>query len=142
MAQKLLLKGTLPFIWNVTNRVGPNFNEPNLQTDVELLNTLCVMFQRHPKVKQFGIKGKSLPISREGIFDTTLAFWIFRMQQIDKQAASDGVVSPARGTSFAPSQPWTIVTFNRYAREAEPEMWANLNRNPFISAALRTELSR
>lgn len=143
MAAKLLLKGgKLPHIWNVSQRVGPGFSEPNLATDVELLNTLVVIAMGHPSIQRFGIKGNAIKPNRTTVFDPILGFWIFRFQQIDKQPASDGVASPARGFSFAPGHPWVIVTINQYAREADLDLWTNLNRNKHVSAALRAELSR
>lgn len=142
MAQKLILNGgPLPFIWNVSGRVGPNQGEPNRPTDVELVSALCGLFQTHPQVVRFGINGTRVPLSRGAVFDTTLAFWIFRMQQIDAGAVIDGVVSPAHGTAYARGQHWTIVTFNRLAREANQAGWETLDRNTFLSQALRAELS-
>lgn len=144
MAAKLVLKGgTLPHIWNVSSRVGPGSSEPNLATDVELLGVLVVMALDHPGVKRFGIKGQLMPPTpHSSIFDPILGFWLFRFQQIGKHQATDGVASPARGMHFAPGHQWVVVTLNEYAREANPELWAVLNRNNTLSAALRAELSR
>jgi hypothetical protein len=143
MAAKLVLKGgKLPHIWNVSARVGPGSDEPNNPTDVELLNTLVVIALGHPGIKRFGINGKMIQTNRTTIFDPILGFWIFRFQQIGRHPASDGVASPARGLSFAPGQPWVIVTINEFAREADTALWTTLNQNTNIGAALRAELSR
>lgn len=54
MAAKLVLKGgKLPHIWNVSQRVGPGSDDPNLPTDVELMNTLVVIAMGHPGVQRF-----------------------------------------------------------------------------------------
>jgi hypothetical protein len=143
MAAKLVLKsGKLPHIWNVSARVGPGSDEPNTGTDVELLNTLVVIAMGHPAIKRFGIKGNAITPNRATVFDPILGFWIFRFQQIGKHPASDGVASPARGVSFAPGQPWVVVTINEFAREADLDLWTSLNRNTNVSAGLRAELSR
>jgi hypothetical protein len=143
MAAKLVLKsGKLPHIWNVSARVGPGSDEPNHPTDVELLNVLVVIALDHPGVRRFGIKGELIPTRHSSVFDPILGFWLFRFQQIGRHPGIDGVASPARGMSFAPGQPWVVVTLNEYAREANPELWAVLNRNTSLSAALRAELSR
>ncbi|HPU51646.1 MAG TPA: hypothetical protein PK359_08820 [Burkholderiaceae bacterium] len=143
MAAKLILKGgKLPHIWNVSQRVGPGSDEPNKPTDVELLNTLVVIALGHPAVQRFGINGNSIPPNRTDVFDPILGYWIFRFQQIGRHPASDGVASPARGTFFAPGQPWVIVTINEFAREADTDLWTNLHRNTNVGGALRAELSR
>ena len=144
MAAKLILArgGKLPHIWNVSQRVGPGSDEPNLATDVELLNALVAIALGHPSVRNFAIKGTLIPPTGGTVFDPILGFWIFRFQQIGKHAASDGVASPARGTLFAPGQPWVIVTINELAQEADRVLWAGLNLNMTLSAVLRAELSR
>jgi hypothetical protein len=143
MAAKLVLKGgKLPHIWNVSARVGPNSDEPNGATDVELLNVLVVIALGNPAVKRFGIKGKMIPPNRTNVFDPILGFWIFRFQQLGRHPATDGVASPARGQFFAPGTPWVVVTINELAREADPDLWASLDRNTNVSAALRADLSR
>jgi hypothetical protein len=143
MAAKLVIKGgKLPHVWNVSSRVGPGSNEPNSATDVELLNVLVAMALDHPGVKQFGIKGQLIRPNHSSVFDPILGFWLFRFQQIGRHQATDGVASPARGMHFAPGHEWVVVTLNEYAHEANPELWAVLNRNNTLSAGLRAELSR
>lgn len=143
MAARLQLTGSkLPFIWNVSAKVGPNADNPNGPTDVELLKLLLVTALGGPRVSQFGIKGKSVPVTREPVFDTTLGFWVFRFQQLGKHSTMDGIASPARGTTYAQGTPWVIFTFNEFAREADPELWEGLPRNSSVSGALRAELTR
>ncbi len=143
MAAKLVLKGgKLPHIWNVSQRVGPGADEPNQPTDVELMNTLVAMALRHPQITRFGIKGNSITPNQTGVFDPILGFWLFRFQQIGRHPATDGVASPARGTFFAPGQPWVIVTINEFARDADQDLWTTLHRNTNVGTALRSELSR
>ncbi len=98
------------------------------------------MALRHPSVARFGIKGNLIAPNRGGVLDPILGFWIFRFQQIGLHPASDGTASPARGQFYAPGMPWVIVTINEYAREADPVLWETLDKNPNISAGLRTEL--
>jgi hypothetical protein len=142
MAARLDLRGgKLPFIWNVSNKVGPNADLPNNPTDVELMKVLLVMALRAPRVAKFGINGKSIDVTRDPVFDTTLGFWIFRFQQLGAHPTQDGVASPARGVTYAPGTPWVIFSFNEFARESDPELWEALSRNNSLSAALRAELS-
>jgi hypothetical protein len=142
MAARLILKGAkLPFIWNVSARVGPGTDNPNNPTDVELMKTLLVLALGVPSVGKFGLKGNSLRPPKDGQFDPILGFWIFRLQQLGRHTG-DGIASPARGVSFAPGNPWVIFTFNEFASEADRELWENLDRNKTISAPLRAELSR
>jgi hypothetical protein len=143
MAARLPLhSGSLPFIWNVSSRVGPSTDEPNNPTDVELLKVLLVMAMSTPQIAKFGLKGNSLQPSRDGVFDPILGFWIFRMQQLGRHPGGDGVASPARGAAFAPGSPWVIFSFNEFARQSDPELWEKLPNNISLSGALRAELSR
>lgn len=142
MAQKLVLKSAdLPFIWNLSGHVGPGSENANMGTDVELLKVLLAIAHEHPSLRRFGINGDNPMPSRTPTFDPVLGFWIFRLQQLGRHTG-DGIASPARGVFFAPDTPWVIVSFNRFARETDPELWAQLNRNNAISPALRAELSR
>ena len=143
MAAKLkLTSGKLPFIWNVSAKVGPNSDNPNNPTDVELMKVLLVMALNAPQVATFGIHGTSLAVSKEPKFDPILGFWIFRFQQLGKHPVFDGIASPAHGVTFAPGTPWVVFTFNEFARQSDPEVWEGLPRNQTLSAPLRAELSR
>ncbi|MBP8308731.1 MAG: hypothetical protein KAY46_15770 [Burkholderiaceae bacterium] len=143
MAARLNIRNSpsLPHIWNVSQRVGPGSDDPNLGTDVQLLNALVAIALGHPQIKRFGINGDSPTPSRGTKFDPVLGFWIFRIQQLGAQPG-DGVASPARGINFGPGSPWVVVTINRFAKEADPDLWASLDRNTFLSPQLRAELSR
>ena len=104
MAARLkLTSGTLPFIWNVSAKVGPTSDCANRATDVELMKLLLVMALNHPGVRKFGINGTSLPPPRDRQFDPILGFWIFRLQQLGKNPVMDGIASPALGTSATTS---------------------------------------
>jgi hypothetical protein len=143
MAARLkLTSGTLPFIWNVSARVGPTSDCANRATDVELMKLLLVTALNHPGVRKFGINGTSLPPPRDRQFDPILGFWIFRLQQLGKNPVIDGIASPALGTSYAPGTPWVIFWFNQFAKEADEELWLNLPRNVTVSPELRAELTR
>ena len=143
MAARLVLKSpTLPFIWNVSGKVGPGRDNPNLPTDVELMKTLLVIALTLPGIAKFGLNGDFIQPPHNGRFDPILGFWIFRLQQIGKHPTSDGVASTARGINFAPGNPWVIVTFNDLARQADQELWEGLPRSGSISPALRAELLR
>jgi hypothetical protein len=142
MAARLPLKSSsLPFIWNVSARVGPGTENPNNSTDVELLKVLLAILMNQPQIAKFGISGNSLRPTRDGKFDTILGFWIYRMQQLGS-ANLDGIVSPAKGVNFAANSPWVIVSFNDYARQADAAVWQSLSKNTSLSAQLRAELSR
>jgi hypothetical protein len=142
MAARLDLRGgKLPFIWNVSSKVGPNADQTNAATDVELLKVLLAMALNAPQVARFGIKGNSIPVTRDPVFDTTLGFWIFRFQQLGAHPTQDGVASPARGLVYAPGTPWVIFTFNDFARQSDPEVWEGLPRVNALSPALRAELA-
>lgn len=143
MAARLKLNGgPLPFIWNISARVGPGSDNPNLPTDVELLKVLLVMALNDPAIARFGLKGNSIRPERGGTFDTVLGFWIFRFQQLGKHPGGDGIASPARGAFFAPNSPWVIFSFNDLARRPDRELWEKLPNNTSLSPALRAELSR
>lgn len=89
MAARLKLNGgPLPFIWNISARVGPGSDNPNLPTDVELLKVLLVMALNDPAIARFGLKGNSIRPERGGTFDTVLGFWIFRFQQLGNTLAA------------------------------------------------------
>jgi hypothetical protein len=143
MAARLPLVGApLPFIWNVSARVGPGVDNPNLPTDVELMKVLLAIALTQPSVARFGLKGTSIPVTRGGTFDTVLGFWIFRFQQLGKHPGGDGIASPAHGAFFAPNSPWVIFSFNDFARQADRELWERLPSNNTLSPQLRAELSR
>jgi len=143
MAARLkLTSGKLPFIWNVSARVGPGADNPNNATDVELMKVLLVMALQLPSVVGFGLKGRSLQPQRDSQFDPILGFWIYRFQQIGRHPGGDGIASPARGVTFAPGTPWVIFTFNDFARQADQQLWERLPQNNTLSAPLRAELSR
>ena len=64
MAARLPLKGgPLPFIWNVSARVGPGEDNPNLSTDVELVKVLLAIALTQPWIARFGLKGNSIPVT-------------------------------------------------------------------------------
>ncbi|WP_274628785.1 hypothetical protein [Arvimicrobium flavum] len=144
MAARLpLMSGTLPFLWNISARVGPSSDCPNGSTDIELMKLLLIMAQGHPQVSKFGIaNGNQLPPPRDTQYDAILGFWIFRFQQLGKMPVVDGFASPARGATFAPGSPWVIGWFNHFARETDPELWNNLPNNTTVSPALKAELTR
>lgn len=144
MAARLALtSGTLPFLWNISARVGPSSDCANGATDIELMKLLLVIALAHPQIARFGIaKGNSLPPPRDTQYDPILGFWIFRLQQLGKMPVVDGFASPARGATFAPGSPWVIGWFNHFAREADPELWANLPNNITVGAELKAELTR
>ena len=143
MAARLKLSsGKLPFIWNVSAKVGPGSENPNNPTDVELMKILLVMALELPSVVRFGLKGRSLQPQRDSQFDPILGFWIYRFQQLGKHPGGDGIASPARGVSFAPGTPWVIFSFNEFARQADEELWQKLPQNSTLSPQLRAELSR
>jgi len=143
MAARLkLTSGKLPFIWNVSARVGPGSDCANNATDVELMKVLLVIALNHPSVRNFGIKGTSIVPPRNSQFDPILGFWIYRFQQLGKTPVIDGIASPARGTFYAPATPWVIFWFNEFAKEVDEQLWLNLPRNVTIGPELRAELSR
>lgn len=143
MAARLqLTSGSLPFLWNISARVGPTAESINNATDVELMKLLLVIALNHPALSKFGIKGNSLQPTRDSQFDPILGFWIFRLQQLGKMPVVDGFASPARGSSFAPGSPWVIGWFNHFAREADSGLWERLPHNVTVSPALKAELLR
>ncbi|MET3900953.1 hypothetical protein ABIB57_004921 [Devosia sp. UYZn731] len=141
MAAKLQLQSRdMPFLYNVSDRVGPG-GCPNRPTDVELLKVLLVIGQRSPQL-QVAINGSKMQPNRDTIFDPILGFYIFRMQQLGKMSVVDGVASPAKGANFAPGTPWVVYWFNYYAKLADPALWESLPRNRTLSPSLAAELSR
>ncbi|MEZ5344593.1 MAG: hypothetical protein R2681_03460 [Pyrinomonadaceae bacterium] len=132
------------FIWNVSQQVGDHINCQNTSTDVELVAILSAELIRavrpawvHPSVQQ--------GFHTDGRMDVNLAYWI-RIFNTDihrnMQSWQEGIVSPARGTSWGGGerQIWTIVKLNANLFERNRNLWQNIPTHPNASPALRNEL--
>ncbi len=143
MAYKFMLKHPfegMSFIWNVTDKVGSKAECPNRATDVELVKFLVRETLKGP-FHRLSVSCKNPPITMNGSFDAVLGFWIYAYEDFPG-ATSDGIVSPARGTTYAAGEMWLIAYLNGRVNKLSPDVWASLDKNPEISQALRTELQK
>lgn len=140
MACKLNLAGQrLPFLWNVSNKVGDSKTCPNGRSDVELVSYMLEFIisrqARRPKV--------NVPIN--GDFDVPTAFHIYTLQADRKYTIPkyrscevDGIISPARHFDDVK---WTIVYMNAVMFNTSKETFMNLANDSRLSVILRAELS-
>lgn len=135
--------GGMPFIWNVSQHVGCRSENPNQATDVELVQ----FFLRETiKVRDLGAKAASGAFTPsfelDGKYTSALGFWIFYSQLGGAAAATiDGIVSPAKGTSYGTGA-WAIAKMNYHYKKIFPNEWANLANDMRLSAALRAQLAK
>ena len=142
MACKMTNTGNaqMPFLWNVSQRVGGDPSCVNLPTDVELVKFLMNLAVR--SWTPYGNVGPKITLN--STFDAVVGYWIFRHQLSTKNNPHtiDGIVSPARnGLYYGPNAAWVIATLNVFAMREDKATWAGLPNNPQISASLRRELS-
>ncbi len=104
----------LASIVNVVDRVGPS--EKNSSADVRVVQRLIQMGAKNSTAGvQIGLPAAT------GIYDAATGFWIYHVQFVQKkshpQQIVDGIVSPARGASYAFQTHWAIVLFNALAKD-------------------------
>ena len=100
MAHKMLLRGSkLPYIWNVSQRVGYTRDSVNQKTDVELVN-FFLDFTRN--IVSAGNLSKVIrdALNNRSEFDGNSGFWVFyvqkaRQKNVSPSCAIDGKTSPA-----------------------------------------------
>jgi hypothetical protein len=144
MAGRLGIKTSIPgltHLWNVSQQVGGRRACPNLSTDVELVKVLVTQALKSSTVKPAFAKVSLPPLVVNSQFDAVVGYWIFRLQDHDGHPIIDGIVSPARGVTYAPGTPWVIGLINARAFDADEDFWRNLPQNPSLSPQLRSELS-
>lgn len=141
MAYKLSFapQNGLSFIWNVSQHVGWKKTCPNRPTDVELCQFLL------KELVEKGIIGSTVIGSAKapqvnGVFDSTLGFWIY-LEQDTPGATADGVISPAKGISYG-ANVWLITWLNNQYRKAFPQSYETLHLDSRLSMGLRAELSK
>ena len=127
----------LPHVWNIDAHVGDQRSE-NRATDVELMKLLiksALDFGRG--AEESHSYESNPPLTLNGAFDQTLAFWIYRLQFTFGIEPKDGKVSPVRraGTGM-------LLQLNYQMRLRNALFWADLAAAPGISFALRTEMAR
>ena len=104
----------MSFILNVDGQVGPDgANDPG---DVRLVQRLTNM------AAKIGTKGSRIGLpSVTGQFDAATGFWIYNLQAHMKNSHPnqivDGIVSPARGSTYTANTSWTIALLNYYANQ-------------------------
>ncbi len=109
-------------IINVLQHVGAG--KPNNPDDVKVVQELLKMTAKgQPVVAEIGVPGLT------GRFDACTGFWIFHSQAHNKQAGHtrqivDGIVSPARDSTYADNATWTIIQFNFLAWKSDPRGYA------------------
>ena len=141
MAFKMTNTGdaAMPFIWNVSKRVGGRAGCENLPTDVELVKVLVSLaLSTEESFTRIGPR-----IALNGTFDAVVGYWIFRCEDRTKgNSLVDGIVSPARkGLHYGPGSNWVIAVLNSRAKTLDRAAWEGLATNPRLSAELRRELS-
>ncbi|MFV0389132.1 MAG: hypothetical protein ACK5NT_10290 [Pyrinomonadaceae bacterium] len=139
MAHRLECGGELPFMYNVSNKVGDTTDSVNERGDVELVNYLLdkvVCPKMHTKATE-------AKIIVNGNFTACTGYWIFALQQarhmqVDKTVKVDGIISPAK---YYNSRIWTIALLNNQLYKVDRNAFMNLPNNPFLSATLKSQLS-
>ena len=149
MAYKMMLRGSqLPFIWNITQRVGSGSSGKNLPGDVELVKFLLHFNLSRSDPAWFqevgGRVSGATPIKINSIFDVTVAFWIFSFQHGRRQApgfsnsAVDGRISPA--TRYD-RHAFAIADLNHSLYKLDRSLFNNLASSQQLTQNLRDELS-
>lgn len=144
MAFKLLTPGgrggRMPFIWNVSSKVGSDPACVNLPTDVELVNFFLDFHEKVGSVPAAAAKMPSSGVTVNGAFDVATGFWIYYLQSRGKAPGckTDGVVSPARGAD----ELWLISYLNGEVLKKDPTLYQNLDKHHALSPQLRAELSK
>jgi hypothetical protein len=133
----------MSFLWNVSKHVGPHVSNPNLATDVELVQ---FFLSELVKAGALGAKAqsgaKAPPVRVTGRFDAVTGFWIFYAQKGGAETALvDGIVSPARGVDYGAGM-WAIAKMNLNFKGLFPDAWESLDSDTRLSTALRAELAR
>lgn len=109
-------------IVNVLQRVGPD--EPNDAADVGVVQRLMAMAGRGTRGSRIGMPAVT------GSFDAATGFWIYHLQNMQRrshpQQIVDGIVSPARGATYAGNDNWAIVMLNVLAKGNSPGEYAAL----------------
>lgn len=107
-------------IVNVLQRVGPE--EPNDMADVRVVQRLIAMAGRGSRASRIGLPAVT------GSFDAATGFWIYHLQNVQRrshpQQIVDGIVSPARGATYAGNDHWAIVMLNSLAKDKNPVEYA------------------
>jgi len=143
MACKLKFNGQrLPFIWNVSSKVGDSGSCANTFTDVELVSFLLDFTFSKRATSTAGLSRLNI----DGRFDVSTAYCIYnfqvsRVEQIAlcKNSKVDGIISPAR--LFDPAK-WTIAHLNEILYNADKTGFMELDKNMRLSPQLRLELSK
>src|SRR5229473_1576572 len=98
-----LLNG-LSFIYNVSEHVGPKFISGAVRSSSPLLK-VTNPFDDVQLVQFFlnavGDPKVALTPTPTGVFDVQTGFWIYHQQNLFGGGDVDGVVSPAKGVTFA-----------------------------------------
>ena len=146
MACKLELRGQrMPFLWNVSNKVGDSVKAANSPSDVELVSFFLDFIHS-------GLRGqmgygyvRQLNVRVNSEYDASTAYAIYNFQSVRKNhtvgmqaAAIDGLISPAR--HFDPVK-WTIVHMNEILFIKDRNAFMNLTSDNRLSPGLRLELA-
>ena len=111
----------LSSIVNVVSKVGPN--EVNSSDDVKVVQRLIqIIGSGGGVVAKIGIPAVT------GNFDAATGFWIYHIQFTQRRSHPnqivDGIVSPARGASYAGNNHWAIVLFSAMAKDTNSTQFA------------------
>lgn len=136
MAQRLKLGQNptgLTFIYNVSQKVG--YLQPNLADDVQLVQFFLREIGRpRPDLHQLGLPQLT------GKFDAVTGFYVYLWQHYARRPVIDGIVSPARGLTYAPLAAWVITDLNASYRNISKQGFEALHLNPELSSTLRASI--
>lgn len=144
MAYKFVFKqkGKLPFMWNISAKVGNSEESKNNPTDVELVAFLLDFAFKIP-VSKAPIHKISTPIVIDGDYEIIKGYWLYHFQAFrhslfGAKAIVDGRVSPAKRFDVAL---YTIAHLNNLLFTYGKDTFFNLDKKSSLTVALKNELS-
>jgi hypothetical protein len=133
---------TMDYIFNVSNRVGPN--QPNQRDDVLLVQFLLREYMTRPELT--GSPLFPLP-TVSGDFDIPTALWIYYQQLLGKKqnptAILDGIVSPARGIFYntKTGDSWYIANLNYSLKSSNSRRFDAMRDDPIIKPIIKRQIT-
>jgi hypothetical protein len=130
----------MPFIWNISDKVGVLNDCANLRDDIELFQRLVLFRNKYPKKIQRAAGIGELTIAN-GVMDTQTAFEVYYWTPGDQSIEDAQTLSPARNgqSSFGGGHVWKIIALNFGAFSRSKQDWENLPNE--CSATLKIALT-
>jgi hypothetical protein len=132
----------LSFIWNISQPVGVEAEQPNLQDDVELIQRLFVESIKIGGSHSPRARGIGMPSSTSGQMDLATGFEIFWIGDQKIPHKETFQISPARhGSLMYGARYWTIAFLNVKLHSLSASTWENLPDlcSPMLKTALLTK---